>query len=105
MSVEPMSFLKKIENIKLKKWGKYIITILIFGIIYVFVGDQSIVRFIQRGEEIRRLEEQRDMYLEEIEKVRREMNSLSHPDSLERFAREQYYMHNENEDVYLVDED
>jgi cell division protein FtsB len=105
MSVEPMSFLKKIENIKLKKWGKYIITILIFGVIYIFVGDQSVVRFIQRGEEIKHLEEQRDMYLEEIEKVRREMNSLSHPDSLERFAREQYYMHNANEDIYLVDED
>lgn len=100
-----MSFLKKIENIKLKKWGKYIITILIFGVIYIFVGDQSVVRFIQRGEEIKHLEEQRDMYLEEIEKVRREMNSLSHPDSLERFAREQYYMHNANEDIYLVDED
>lgn len=100
-----MSFFKKIENIKLKKWGKYIITILIFGVIYIFVGDQSIVRFIQRGEEIQHLEEQRDAYLEETEKVRREIQSLSHPDSLERFAREQYYMHNANEDIYLVDED
>ena len=100
-----MSFSKNWEYIQLKKWGKYIITLLVFGVIYIFVGDQSMVRFVQRGKEIRHLEEQRDAYLEETEKVRREIQSLSHPDSLERFAREQYYMHNANEDIYLVDED
>ena len=100
-----MSFSKSWEYIQLKKWGKYIITLLVFGVIYIFVGDQSMIRFVQRGREIRHLEEQRDAYLEETEKVRREIQSLSHPDSLERFAREQYYMHNANEDIYLVDED
>jgi cell division protein FtsB len=100
-----MSFSKIWEYIQLKKWGKYIITLLVFSVIYIFVGDQSMVRFVQRGKEIRHLEEQRDAYLEETEKVRREIQSLSHPDSLERFAREQYYMHNANEDIYLVDED
>ena len=100
-----MSFSKIWEYIQLKKWCKYIITLLVFGVIYIFVGDQSMVRFVQRGKEIRHLEEQRDAYLEETEKVRRELQSLSHPDSLERFAREQYYMHNANEDIYLVDED
>ena len=100
-----MSFSQIWEYIQLKKWGKYIITLLVFCVIYIFVGDQSMVRFMQRGKEIRHLEEQRDAYLEETEKVRREIQSLSHPDSLERFAREQYYMHNANEDIYLVDED
>ena len=100
-----MEFSKIWEKIQLKRWGKYIITILVFGVIYVFVGDQSMIRFVQRGREIRHLEEQRDRYMEETEKVRREIQSLTHSDSLERFAREQYNMHNANEDIYLVDEE
>ena len=44
-----MSFSKIWEYIQLKKWGKYIITILVFGVIYIFVGDQSMIRFVQRG--------------------------------------------------------
>jgi len=31
------------------------------------------------------------------------MQTLNHPDSLERFAREQYFMHEQNEDVYLIE--
>ena len=31
------------------------------------------------------------------------LHSLNHPDSLERFAREQYKMHTDKEDVYIVE--
>lgn len=92
------------DNEWMRRWGKYILTILIFGVVYFFVGDQSVIRFIQRGSEIKHLEEQCQMYNTATEKAMREIQSLDHPDSLERFAREQYYMHTTNEDVYLVDE-
>ena len=44
------------------------------------------------------------MYREGAEKAQREIQTLSQPDSLERYAREHYYMHTPNEDIYLVDE-
>jgi cell division protein FtsB len=92
------------SKIKIQKWGKYVITLVAFLIVYLFIGDQSIIQFIHRGREIRQLEEQRDMYRSSSEKAQREIQTLHQPDSLERYAREQYFMHTPNEDIYLVNE-
>ena len=93
-----------LDRLKIRKWGKYAITILVFAVVFLFIGEQSLVQFVRRGREIRHLEEQRDLYLEGAEKAQREMNALHQTDSLERYAREQYYMHTSNEEIYLVEE-
>ena len=99
-----MTFSEFWTTIKIRKWGKYILTLLIFAVVFLFIGDQSVVHFIRRGREIRHLEEQRDMYREGAAKAEQEINTLHQPDSLERYAREHYYMHTPNEDIYLVEE-
>ena len=93
-----------LDRLKIRKWGKYAITILVFSVVFLFIGEQSLIQFVRRGREIRHLEEQRDLYLEGAEKAQREMNALHQTDSLERYAREQYYMHNSNEEIFLVEE-
>ncbi len=98
-----MNFSEFWTSIKIQKWGKYAITLLAFMIVFLFVGDQSLIRFFHRHREIRQLEEQRDMYRTETEKAQREIQMLQNADSLERFAREQYYMHTPEEDIYLID--
>jgi len=99
-----MKFPEWITHGKWQTWAKYIITLLIFLVIYLFVGDQSMLNFAKRGREIRHLEEQRDRYLEGAEQAQREIQVLQQHDSLETFAREHYYMHEQGEDIYLVDE-
>lgn len=99
-----MSFSEFWTIIRVRKWGKYVITILLFVAVFLFIGDQSLLRFIDRGREIRQLEEQRDQYRSAAEEAQREIQTLHNTDSLERFAREQYFMHNANEDIYLVEE-
>ena len=99
-----MSFSEFWNVIKIRKWGKYVITILVFLTVFLFIGEQSLIQTIRRSREIRHLEEQRDMYREGTEKAQREIQTLHHPDSLEKYAREHYYMHRENEDIYLVEE-
>ena len=99
-----MTFSDFWTSIKIQKWGKYVITLLAFLVVFLFVGDQSLIHFIHRYREIHRLEEQRDMYRVETEKAQREIRMLQNPDSLERYAREQYFMHTSNEDIYLVEE-
>lgn len=99
-----MNFSEFWTSIKIQKWGKYAITLLAFLIVFLFVGDQSLIRFFHRHREIRQLEEQRDMYRTETEKAQREIQMLQNADSLERFAREQYYMHTPEEDIYLIDD-
>ena len=93
-----------LDRLKIRKWGKYAITILVFAVVFLFIGEQSLVQFVRRGREIRHLEEQRDLYREGAEKAQREMNALHQTDSLERYALEQYYMHKANEEIFLVDE-
>lgn len=99
-----MTFSEFCQHIEIRKWGKYVITILVFLVVFLFIGDQSLVHFIRRGREIRHLEEQRDMYRRKTEAEQRELQLLSNPDSLERYAREHYYMHTPDEDIYLVEE-
>lgn len=99
-----MTFLEFWTHIQVRKWGKYVVTIILFLVVFLFIGDQSVIQFIRRGREIRHLEEQRDMYRVGADKAQREIQTLHQPDSLERYAREQYFMHNANEDIYLVEE-
>jgi len=99
-----MSFSEFWNRLQWPKWGKYAITLVVFLVVYLFIGDQSMLRFIRRGREIRQLEEQRDMYRAGTEQAQRQIQSLQHPDSLERFAREHYFMHTPNEDIFLIEE-
>lgn len=99
-----MTFSEFWTAIKIQKWGKYVLTLITFLVIFLFIGDQSLIQFVKRGKEIRHLEEQRDMYRSASDKAQREIQTLNQPDSLERYAREHYYMHTENEDIYLVEE-
>lgn len=80
------------------------LAIAVFAVVMVFFGDQSMINYVKRAREIHHLEEQRDSYREGIQKARHDLDVLQNTDSLERFAREQYYMHTEKEDVYLVEE-
>lgn len=96
---------KKAIRQKLRKIliNKYAITLYIFLAIYIFVGDQSWINQIGRAKEIRDIECEIETVKLETTESERVLNSLEHPDSLERFAREQYEMHAEGEVVYLVD--
>ena len=99
-----MTFSEFWTTIKIQKWGKYVLTLITFLVIFLFIGDQSLIQFVKRGKEIRHLEEQRDMYESAAEQAQREIQVLQQPDSLERFAREQYFMHKSNEEIYLIEE-
>lgn len=99
-----MDFSKFWTYIQVRKWGKYVVTILLFLVVFLFIGDQSLIRSIRRRREIRQMEEQRDMYREAAEEAQREILLLHNKDSLERYAREHYYMHSGTEEIFLIEE-
>ena len=88
----------------LDRWvlNKYTITIVIFGVFFLFVGDQSLVKQVKRLRQAHSLQQQIDQSRENIATYQRELDYISNPDSLERYAREQYHMHAPNEDVYVI---
>lgn len=84
--------------------NEYIIASLIFAIVLLFVGQQSVIRDIRRAHQISEAKSELTKKQAEIERAKNDLEVLSQTDSLERFARENYYMHADNEDVYVVKE-
>ncbi len=84
--------------------NKYFITFVVFAVVVTFMGDQSLINRIERAFQIRELRHQRDSYRQAIEESRHELNNLTNRDSLERFAREQYFMSAPGEDVYVIED-
>lgn len=98
--MEKQSIWQKMRKVLI---NKYVITLFVFALIFVFVGEQSLLNQVSRAIEIRKI---RTM-IQEIETNAHEaenvLQSLENPDSLERFAREVYRMHEDGERVFIVE--
>lgn len=83
--------------------NKYAITLYVFAVLFVFVGEQSLINQISRKIEIHQTKQEIEKIKAETTKANNLLQSLESKDSLERYAREQYRMHTEDEVVYIVD--
>lgn len=84
---------------------KYLITIVIFGIIIGFLDENSVVRRIGYAREIHQLEEEIEKYRTEYEENTKRLNELTtNPEAIEQIAREKYLMKKPNEDIYVFDD-
>ena len=93
-------------KIKQNKWiNKYTITLAIFAIIIVFVDDNSLIDRYKAYREKRELQKEKAQYEENIKKDKEFLEAIqSDPMALEKFAREEYKMKSEDEDVYIIKE-
>ncbi len=86
-----------------KIWlNPYLITGAAFLVWMYFFDANSIKINRSLNKEIHRLEESIRYYDREIAKDRKIIEVYRHNDSLEKFAREQYGLKKENEDVYVI---
>lgn len=83
--------------------NKYVLTLLIFAVVFVFVGDRSLIHRIQLERKIRTTQETIQQKRADIIQSQKTLQTLQNTDSLERYAREHYGMHASNEEVYLID--
>ena len=86
--------------------NKYILTIAVFTIWMLFFDQNNVVDRIRMGTEIRQLENDREYYLEQIQKDSARLHELTtNRENLEKYAREQFLMKKSNEDVFVVIEE
>lgn len=105
-SLHAMDWRKFIDKIPRWLLNKYVITCVFFAVILVCCGEQSLCERSKRARRIRVLEQELDSYNARIERYRKDMEELRNSqENIERFAREHYYMHADNEDVYLIEEE
>jgi cell division protein FtsB len=94
-------FYKKHLARRLKYW---IVLILFFAVTFI-IGDGSLYNRCQNNERIRYLEFEINRYKKEIEQNSQKTQELQHDrEGLERFAREEYLMKQEDEDIYIIKE-
>jgi hypothetical protein len=86
--------------------NKYILTLLVF-IVWLLVFDRN--NFIDRAKYLKALDEMEEQKIYYTEKIRHDSARLyelrTDAENLEKFAREQYLMKKENEDVFVIVEE
>ena len=95
------------EALKPYLYNRYMFTFLGFLVWLTFFDKHDFILQQSYRNKLSDLQEERDYYMEQIEKNKAEMQELfTNNRNLEKFAREKYYMKRDNEDVFVfVDKD
>lgn len=81
-----------------------IIILLVLIVMLFFFSDNSVTKRIRYETQIKNLESQIEFYRQQTNLDKEKLNELqSNKEDLEKFARENYLMKKENEDVFIVD--
>jgi len=98
---------KQLKENKVVKFitNRYFIVVVIFLVWMLFIDENSYLTHRELDREINKLENSIDYYQKEISKDKKVISNLKDPDSLEKFAREEYKMKKKNEEIYIMDFD
>lgn len=84
---------------------KYLLVTLAFAAWVVFIDSNNILTWMSDLKELSAQRRQIEYYREAIRKTDEQLKELrSNRDSLEKFAREQYFFHRPDEEVFIIDE-
>jgi len=99
-----------LKNIKQHKYFKYILNpyiavLLAFVVWMLFFDDNSFLFHQELNTIIEEKEAEIELYQSEIKEDKKNIRKLKNEDNLENFAREEYYMKKENEEIYIIEYD
>ncbi|MBP0904359.1 septum formation initiator family protein [Mariniflexile gromovii] len=81
----------------------FILILAVFIVWMLFFDANSWLIHHELNTEIDALENEKEYYKKEIEKDNKAVKTLNTKDGLEKFAREEYYMKRENEEIYIIE--
>lgn len=98
---------KKVKtNIIKALTNKYFIASVLFFAWILFFDENSVVSHQKSKKHLKELIQQKEYYKERIASDKQKLEDLrSGEENLEKFAREQYYMSKQDEDVFVVVEE
>jgi cell division protein FtsB len=83
--------------------NKFFLVTVAFAFWMIFFDKNDLLSQYQYHQEVNKLKAERDFFKTESEKVAKDLDELnSDPEKLEKFAREKYLMHKDNEDVFVI---
>lgn len=98
----------KFSEFRKKRWvriisNRYLLILIIFVVWMFFFDANSYLIHRELDQEIKSLETDVEFYQSEIDKDRNFMEGLKDEEEMERFAREEYFLKKENEDIYIIE--
>jgi len=83
--------------------NKYVLTAILFFVWLLFFDQNNLAERRQSTNEFNQLVEEKEYYLKKIDEDRKRINELkTDADNLEKFAREQYLMKKDDEDIFII---
>ena len=86
--------------------NKYMLTLVVFFLWLLFFDQNSLLERSKLNREYDQLLQEREFYMQKIDEDRKRIIELkTDNENLEKFAREQYLMKKDNEDIFVIVED
>jgi len=89
-------FLKPLKNV-------FILILFVFIVWMLFFDANSYLIHHELNSDIDALETEKEYYRKEIEKDKKDIKKLSTEEGLEKFAREEYYMKRDSEEIFIIE--
>jgi len=85
--------------------NKYFIALTVFGFLLLFFDKNDLFTQRYRSRELNTLEKSKAWYESQIAAEKKELNQLKNdPVTIEKYARENYLMKKDNEDLFIIPE-
>ena len=85
--------------------NKYVVASILFMIWVTFINDIDLIFIMKSKSELNEMKEQLDYYEEQNQQTSESLAEItSDKNTLERFAREHYFMKRSNEDIFVIRE-
>lgn len=99
--------LKQLKENKILRFisNRYVIIFIVFAIWMLFFDENSFFVDREFNQTIDKLEADKEFYLKEIKKDTKKIKELEDTEKLDKFAREEYKMKKEDEDIYIIEFD
>lgn len=85
--------------------NRYVLILITFIVWMVFFDENSWINHREFNNEINKLNKEKEYYNSQIDEDKELINKLDDKEELEKFAREEYKMKKENEDIYIIEYD
>ena len=81
----------------------FVLVLVIFAVWMIFFDANSWLIHHELNSDIDALNDEKDYYKKEIEKDNKAIKKLSTKEGLEKFAREEYFMKRDSEEIFIIE--
>lgn len=97
-----------LKKLRQKRWfkiisNKYVLILLVFSFWMLFLDSNSWLVHEELDQDLNELQNNKEYYQTEIKKDKAIIEGLNDPSELEKFAREEYFMKRENEEIFIIE--